>query len=70
MKLLESLVPDFVMFRHRYGKARRITLCELVSSALLEQLYQAFHCVEFMNSDGECVILDDGHEEATVAKVV
>lgn len=70
LKMLQSLVADFLSLGHRFGKARRISLGDQIPSQLIQQLYQCFYCVEHTCEDARVTILDDGNETATIARIV
>lgn len=70
VKILHALVAEFLPLSHRLGKARRITLGDPIPSQLLQQLYRCFRCVECMGQDGSIVVLDDGNETVSLAKLV
>lgn len=69
-----SVIADFAhrisVVGSRLGKARRITCGTPVSREVAKSLYQSFHCVEFVNTQGYTCIVDDGNEIVAPAVLV
>ncbi len=67
---LQALVSEFSTLSHRWGKARRISIGMNVPHDLLCQLYECFNCIEFVGTDGTAMILDDGCETTSIARML
>lgn len=67
---LIGLVSEFTALSRRWGKARRISTALHVPQTVLADLYQCFYCVEFIGADASVLILDDGFETSTIARIL
>jgi hypothetical protein len=67
---IKGLVNLFKSASTVYGKARRITCGTPIGKDIAALLYACFHCVEFINTNGESHIVDDGRETTVHAERV
>lgn len=67
---MESMANTFAKLSKFYGKARRITCGTPMGRDLATLLYESFYCVEFVNTNGQTQIVDDGNERISQAEVV
>lgn len=67
---IKGLVHLFKSISTVYGKARRITCGTPIGKDIAALLYGCFYCVEFINTNGETIIIDDGREAVVQAERV
>ncbi len=66
---LQGIAGSLALLAARMGKARRITSFTPVNSEMASHLYLSFHCVEFMDQNGNTRIVDDGNEKVVEVRI-